>query len=118
LAGFVGVMLMSSCEEEKITDPTAVVSSPEIVNLSATKDIVQFGGHDPIEITCEATGGGLTYNWYVDLGDLIPISEDRSVMEFTASDCCIGDKFIMCTVENTMGTVTDTLEIFIEYPEK
>jgi len=116
---FIGVITLlsfSACEKDK-DDPIGEVTIPEIISLTANKTVVQFGGHDPILITCVATGGDLDYTWSVDLGDLIPMNEDGSVYQFTASDCCIGDKIITCTVENSLDSKTDTVSIYINPPE-
>ncbi len=110
-----GVFIMFGCEKETNDTPVDEMTIPEIVSITATKDVVMFGGKDPTTINCEADGGDLTYTWYVDLGDLIPMNEDRSSVQYTASDCCIGDKLITCTVENELGSVTDTISIYILY---
>jgi hypothetical protein len=112
----VGLLALNACKEDDKSDPTEEVKFPEITSMTATKSVVEFGGKDPTVISCEATGGNLSYTWYVDLGDLIPVSEDKSVIQYTASDCCIGDKMIFCEVENNLGSVTDTISIFIQIP--
>ena len=72
-----------------------------------------YGGEDPAIITCEATGGNLSYLWEVDLGDIFPITNDNSKVRFTGSSCCVGDKVIKCTVSNDKGSVSKEVHLTI-----
>ena len=117
LAGFISILVFSACEKDEpiVEDPQNTV--PVIKMIQSDKDTIIFGGNDPATITVDAEGGGLTYNWTVDLGDFFPLNTEKSQMEYTASDCCIGDKTIYCTVTNDKGTVTDSVMIFIKLEE-
>jgi PKD repeat protein len=93
------------------TDPET--GPPQIQSLTAEKTQILFGGQDPAVITCNATGGNLTYTWEVDLGDLIPMNSSHSKVSFTGAACCVGDKTIKCTVSNSQGSVSKTIVITI-----
>ena len=116
LSGLLFILFFVSCTK-KTDNPVDNITFPVIESLTASKSTIQFGGSDPTVITCEATGGLLSYTWQVDLGDLIPMNNDKSIMQFTASECCLGNKFITCTVENSLGSITDTISIYIALPE-
>ncbi len=87
---------------------------PQVISLTADKPEILFGGADPTIITCLATGGELQYKWDVDLGDIFPLNSDGSMVRFTGSPCCIGKKYIKCTVSNDKGSVKDTIIITIK----
>lgn len=106
----------TSCKKETESEPEIETSFPVIVNLSSDKNSIKFGGDDPAIITCETTGGDISYVWEVDLGDIFVINEDGSQVRFTGSECCIGEKIISCTASNDKGSVSDTIMIFIENP--
>ncbi|MBI9033999.1 MAG: hypothetical protein JEZ03_05990 [Bacteroidales bacterium] len=110
------LMIWSCKKDEVVVDPGLEITSPKIVSLNATMDTINFGGTEPTVITCTAEGGGLTYLWEVDLGDIIPQNEAASVINFTGSACCIGDKVIKCTVSNQKGSVEQTIKIYIREP--
>ncbi len=103
-------LLSVACEEEPIEADTEV---PVIESITADKTTINYGGQDPAIITCNATGGSLSYLWEVDLGDIFPLNEDGSQVRFTRSECCLGEKYVKCTVENDKGSVTDTIVITI-----
>ncbi len=106
-----------SCKKDSITpDPGVVATFPEIVELTSDKAEIRVGGDDPCILTCEATGGNLSYIWEVDLGDIFAINETGSQVRFTGSECCVGDKLISCTVSNEMGSVTETVTVHIYIP--
>jgi hypothetical protein len=93
------------------TDPET--GPPLIVGLTAEKSQILYGGQDPAIITCNATGGNLTYVWEVDLGDIIPMNNSHSKVSFSGAACCVGDKTIKCTVSNSQGSVSKTIVITI-----
>ena len=106
-----------SCKKDTITaDPGVVTTFPEILKLTSDKSEIRVGGDDPCILTCEATGGNLSYVWEVDLGDIFAINEDGSQVRFTGSECCVGDKEIHCTVTNDKGSVTQTVIVHIYIP--
>lgn len=91
-------------------------SAPKIVSITADKTELLVGGEDPAIITCNAEGDELEYLWEVDLGDIFPLNEEGSMVQFTGSECCIGKKHIKCTVSNSLGSDTDTLTLLIKLP--
>jgi len=109
------VIVLLSCSENTINNSDKT-THPEIISLSADKTEIEFGGKDPAIITCNASGGEIEYTWEVDLGDIFPMNNDNSVIRFSGSPCCIGKKYIKCTVTNDKGSDTKTIEIFIKEP--
>lgn len=107
-------LLLLGCSEES-TNPNvdAETSAPEIRSLTAEKTQILYGGQDPAVITCDATGGNLTYVWEVDLGDIIPLNSSRSKVSFNGSACCVGEKVITCTVSNAKGSASKSIVITI-----
>ncbi|MEI6090852.1 MAG: hypothetical protein WCR42_10400 [bacterium] len=107
-------VLWSCKEETPVNNDTTTV--PQIVSLTADKPEILFGGADPTIITCTATGGELAYKWDVDLGDIFPLNAEGSQVRFTGSPCCLGKKYIKCTVSNDKGSIKDTIIITIKDP--
>jgi len=107
--------ILWSCKENTPVNNTTT-TVPKIISLTADKPEILFGGADPTTITCQATGGDLAYKWEVDLGDIFPLNTDGSMIRFTGSPCCIGKKYIKCTVSNDKGSVKDTIIITIKQP--
>ena len=106
-----------SCKKESITsDPGVVTTFPKIIKLTADKYEIKVGGEDPAILTCEASGGNLSYVWEVDLGDIFALNEVGSQVRFTGSECCVGDKEITCTVSNELGSITETVTVHIFIP--
>lgn len=112
----VATIFVTSCKKEKENDPSVETSIPVILSLSSDKDIIKFGGDDPAIITCETTGGDISYEWEVDLGDIFVLNESGSQVRFTGSECCIGDKIISCTATNDKGSASETVTINIIIP--
>ena len=113
---FVTIVYFSGCKEKDNATPNVETSVPAIVKFTSDKSEIKFGATDPAIITCEATGGSLTYLWEVDLGDIFILNNDGSQVRFTGSECCLGEKFIKCTVSNDKGTVSATIVINIYLP--
>lgn len=109
------MIVLYSCNGNEITDPNpdAQTTMPSIDSIIATKYVIEFGGSDPTTIAVYAKGGNLTYNWEVDLGDIVPQNADASIIMFTGSPCCIGEKEIKCTVANDKGNVSEIIKINI-----
>lgn len=80
--------------------------------MTADRSEIAIG--EAARITCEATGGDLSYEWQVALGDILPVSADGSVVDFSGSECCSGDKTIMCTVSNNKGKDTQYIIITLK----
>lgn len=110
------LIAVTACNKENEPNPEPETTFPEIVKLTSDKDSIKFGGEDPAIITCETTGGEITYLWEVDLGDIFVLNESGSQVRFTGSECCIGEKIITCTATNDKGSVSQTITIFIEAP--
>lgn len=108
------LLFASACKENPTTNDNTTI--PQILSLTSDKTDIQYGGNDPAIITCSASGGEIKYKWDVDLGDIIPMNSDGSVVRFTGSPCCIGKKYIKCTVSNDKGTAKDTIVINIVKP--
>ncbi len=113
---FVAAIFLSACEKKDSVTPEVETSIPVIVSLNSDKPTINFGGEDFATISCEATGGGLSYEWEVDLGDIFVLNEDGSRVRFTGSECCIGDKIVKCTATNDKGSVSETVTINIIIP--
>lgn len=103
-----------SCDKEETPDIGTAI--PKITSIIATPDTIDFGGAFTT-IVCTATGGGLSYLWDVDLGDIIP-TDEKGVVQYSGSSCCVGLKEIKCTVTNSLGTVEETVNVFIREPNK
>ena len=115
IAVLLTIGIFAACQKESV--PIAIdTTTPQIVSLTTNKADIQFGGSDPAILTCDATGGNLSFKWEVDLGDLFAIKEDNSVVRFTGSPCCVGKKYIKCTVSNDKGSDTKTIIINILEP--
>ncbi len=106
----------TGCKKKSDPEPGIETSIPVIVSLSSDKESIKFGGDDPAIITCVSTGGEISYEWEVDLGDIFVLNEDGSQVRFTGSECCIGEKVITCTASNDKGSIAKTIIIVIENP--
>ncbi len=104
------------CKKDTNKEPDIVTTTPEIINLTADKNEIKYGGEDPAIISCDASGGNLSYQWEVDLGDIFVLNDDGSQVRFTGSECCIGEKIIKCTVTNDKGSVSKIIAINIFIP--
>ena len=100
-------------KSEETPTGTSATAAPQVISLTADKTEILYGGQDPTVITCVANGGSLSYKWDVDKGDIFPLKEDNSQVRFSGSPCCIGKKYIKCTVSNDKGSVLDTCIITI-----
>lgn len=108
-------VLIAGCKKEEEVDEDQL-SQPAIVSLTADKMQIEFGGADKTTITAQATGGDLTYTWSVDFGDIIPQNEEASIVKFSGSACCIGNKEITCSVSNAKGEDSEIITILINEP--
>ena len=111
------ISLLTSCTEETPINNTET-TSPKIISLTSEKNEILYGGEDPAIITCIAEGGNLEYLWEVDLGDIFPMNNDNSIVRFTGSSCCVGEKIIKCTVSNDKGSATENIIINILEEQK
>ena len=110
----IGILILTSCDNEDIIpDPGVQTSFPAIDSITASKSIVKFGGQEPTIISVFAHGGSLSFTWEVDLGDIIPQNTDASIVSFTGSPCCIGEKEIKCTAINDKGSTSKIITITI-----
>lgn len=113
----VAMLFAFACNKDESNEKAS--SKPLVVKMLADKDTIEFGGTDPCTIYCKATGGNLKYTWSVDLGNIVPMPCDSgSLVRFTGSECCIGDKYIKCKISNELGSVDTTQHVFIRIPEK
>lgn len=110
------VISIAGCDKKSDPAPDAGTTFPKILSLTADKDSLKVGGEEPAVITCVAAGGNIEYKWEVDLGDIFPLNDEGSQVRFSASECCLGEKYIKCTVSNDKGSVMDTAMIFIFIP--
>jgi len=101
LLSVVCLTFFSGCKdnEEMISD--ANTTQPEIIKLSTSASEIAIA--DLAILTCEATGGNLQYTWEVYLGDIIPMNEVGSQVQYSGAECCVGEKEITCTVKNDKG---------------
>jgi hypothetical protein len=107
-------LLMLSCSNDNgpITNDNET-TMPVIDSLFSDKTEIMYGGTESTVLTCKASGGNLKYVWQVDLGDIIPINNDKLKVSFTGSACCVGIKIISCTVSNNKGSVTGIVKVKI-----
>jgi len=110
------LILFTGCKKNDVAEPVDLTTTPKILSLTADKYQIKVGGDDPAIITCEASGGNIEYMWEVDLGDIFPLNNDGSVVRFTGSECCLGEKIIKCTAKNDKGEVSETITINIFIP--
>ena len=108
--------LFAGCDKNETAEPADLTTAPKIISLTADKYEIEVGGEDPAVITCEASGGNIEFIWEVDLGDIFPMNNDGSIVRFTGSECCLGEKIIKCTAKNDKGEVTETIIIDIFIP--
>lgn len=113
---FLSVALLSCKKDEADPDPGQSITAPSIVELTSDRYEIRVGGEDPAVITCNATGGNLSYMWEVDLGDIFALNESGSQVRFTGSECCVGEKIIKCTVSNQLGSAEETITLNIFIP--
>lgn len=109
------VVSLAGCNKNNPA-PDANTTFPQILSLTADKDSIKVGGTEPAILTCMATGGNISYTWEVDLGDIFPLNAEGSQVRFSASECCLGEKYIKCTVANDKGSLMDTVMIYIFIP--
>jgi hypothetical protein len=108
-------LILAACAKESSAPNDAGVETgpPAIASITAEKTEILYGGNDPAILTCNATGGNLTYVWQVDLGDIIPLNASHSKVSFNGAACCVGEKTITCTVSNSKGSVSKSIVITI-----
>lgn len=114
LIALFAIILISACS--KNSNPVnngETETTPSITSLSADKPKILYGGEDKATITCQASGGNLSYVWKVDLGDIIPENSSHSMVSYTGAACCVGEKTITCTVSNSKGSVSKDIIITI-----
>ncbi|MDO9511166.1 MAG: hypothetical protein Q7J34_05370 [Bacteroidales bacterium] len=111
---FLTVILFACSKDDK--NPSSQLTKPKISSLISSKDTINYGGLEPAVLSVTASGGNLKYTWEVDLGDIIPENADATVVHFTGSSCCVGKKYIFCTVSNEMGVDVDTVVVVIREP--
>jgi len=107
------LIAFSSCKKDEAPNPNVDTFTPVIESLTSNKHQIMSGGSDPAILTCVAQGGNLEYLWEVDLGDIFPLNSEGSQVQFTGSECCVGEKILKCTVSNDKGSVMDTIIINI-----
>ncbi|MBE0647395.1 MAG: hypothetical protein IH596_06405 [Bacteroidales bacterium] len=107
---------LAGCNKKNNPAPDASTTFPQFVSLTADKDSIKVGGTDPAILTCMASGGNISYTWEVDLGDIFPLNEAGSQVRFSASECCLGEKYIKCTISNDKGSIMDTVMLYIFIP--
>ncbi|MFC2102515.1 hypothetical protein ACFLS7_05930 [Bacteroidota bacterium] len=110
------VFSLAGCTKKSNPAPDANTTYPQFISLTADKDSIKVGGGDPAILTCTASGGNIIYTWEVDLGDIFPLNEDGSQVRFTGSECCLGEKYIKCTIANDKGSLMDTVMVYIYIP--
>ncbi|MFH1297850.1 MAG: hypothetical protein ABIJ04_11375 [Bacteroidota bacterium] len=109
-------VVSSGCQKKSNPNPDPTTTFPQILSLTADNDSIKVGGTEPAILTCIASGGNIAFTWEVDLGDIFPLNEEGSVVRFTGSECCLGKKYIKCTVSNDKGSIMDTVIIYIYIP--
>lgn len=107
------LVILSCSKNDSNTNFEKETSAPIINSLTSNKSQIFYGGEDYTEITCNASGGNLSYKWEVDLGDIIPLNSSHSKIKYAGSACCVGEKTIKCTVTNSLGSDSKTIQITI-----
>ena len=110
------IVSLAGCSKKSNPEPDANTTFPQFISLTADKDSIKAGGADPAILTCMASGGNIRYTLEVDLGDIFPLNEAGSQVRFTGSECCLGEKYIKCTIENDKGSIMDTVMVYIFIP--
>ena len=105
----IAVSLLACSTSEPMTNPNT--QQPEVSSLTADKTTIKLG--EMATITCIATGGELNYEWDVLLGDIIPTNTDGSIVTYSGSECCSGERIVSCTVSNDKGSVTELITLTI-----
>ena len=108
----IGILFLAGCDKEN-KDINLNTEFPAIDSITTSSYQVKAGSKDPAILNCYATGGNLNYVWEVDLGDLFPLNDKGSEVQFTASPCCLGEKSISCMVSNDKGSVSKNITITI-----
>lgn len=115
---FLIIFLIQSCSDDDINniDNNVVTTAPIINSLVTDKTEIEVGSEDFAIVTCDAEGGNLNYEWFVDLGDLFFVDasgKDKSKVYFSAASCCVGEKVIKCTVSNDKGEVKGEVNLTV-----
>ncbi|MBM2814767.1 MAG: Ig-like protein [Ignavibacteria bacterium] len=107
------MVILSGCQKNDGPTGNEPETAPSIKSIDANKTQILYGGMDEAIITCNASGGNLKFVWQVDLGDLVPLNNERSKVSYTGAACCVGDKIITCTVSNSKGSVSKSITVTI-----
>lgn len=68
------------------------------ISLQAGRNMIFTG--DTTRIWSTASGYKITYNWFVEKGDLLG---SGSVVTYVATPCTVGDNIVVCTVRDGNG---------------
>ena len=117
------ILILAGCKKEKSYFPQSQeseVAPPPPSNtqefsfskLEAIPDTIDVGDYSDIYAT--ATGGNLTYTWYIGHGDLFGSGYH---IECGAQSCCIGTHQIKCTVSDGVHSEVKYVWITIKNPD-
>jgi hypothetical protein len=88
-----------------------VETKPEIISLEPKKTEIIGDGIDGTLVDCFAIGGNLKYKWEADCGTFNRV--DTSQIQYRAGTECIGVKNLKCTISNSLGSDTKTIQITV-----
>jgi len=105
------IFIISSCKHEKDKiDDAPVIIAPNITSFTISKTLME--AFDTATVTMIATGDDLSYLWYSDKGTIVPTAA-ANIKKFTACSSCAGYRTIICKVSNSIGEVSDTVNITV-----
>jgi len=88
-----------------------VEKQPEIISVESKKTEIRPDGIDESKIDCFAIGGNLKYKWESDCG--VFNRTDSSQVIYKAGSGCIGVQNVKCTVSNSLGTDSKSIQITV-----
>jgi hypothetical protein len=101
----VSIIIAVGCQKDDVENqnPTDTISID-----SLTASFLTVKAWDTTTITCYASGDSLIYGWECDHGNF---NGRGSQIRYAAGECCVGINTITCTVSNSLGEVSEDIEI-------
>jgi hypothetical protein len=91
---------------EKIEMPEIILMESDTYEISAAKG-------EKASLLCYAFGGGLSFTWSSDCGEIIVDETDSYKATLTATPDCVGTTAVTCVVKNEVGEVSQTTQIIV-----
>ena len=106
------IFLSISCQRNYIdSDEDIYTETIDFHEITASCDSACM--FDTILITAHATGENIYYRWQAPKGSLVPVKGDPSKAYFWGCQTCVGRLTIYCTVYNTHGSFTKSIDVFV-----